>query len=144
MHEDYGYDYDEEDDDYENSHDDLESQYKKFYFKFDPTAWDTWAKWMQEAIDDVVQSSPNIWYVMPEMSGIPPKSLPVNSYFSNTGKEYSSCQYLGINYQNQEVWKSKYFVYNPINTEYSLHIQSHAKHFLQQPNYYKGLFDILN
>jgi len=67
----------------------------------------------------------------------------VNSYFSNTGKS-NIFQYLGNNYQNQEIWKAKYFVFNKINIEYSLHLQTHAKHFLQQANYYKGLFDILN
>jgi hypothetical protein len=124
--------------DYDDSQDNLESQYKH-YFKFDPEAWDAWGKWLYDALNEAVEISPNVWYTY----GFPSKSIPVNSYISNTDKGHSF-QYLGNNYQNQEVWKAKYFIHNPINTEYALHIQSHAKYFLQQPNYYKGLFDILN
>ena len=135
MHEDYDYN---DDYDYDDSQDDLENKYKH-YFKFDPEAWDTWGKMLYSALNDIVESSPNVWCI----GGFPSKKFPVSSYFSNTGKS-KTFQYLGNNYQNSQVWKNKYFVYDPIQHNYVNHIQSHAVYFMQQPHYYKGLFDILN
>lgn len=126
--------------DYDDSQHNFESQYKKFYFKFDPSAWDAWGKWLQDALGDIVESSSNVWYIGP---GFDKKSFPVNSYFSNTGKN-KPFQYLGNNYQNQPIWKKKYFVIDKVQIEYTKHIQSHSIYFLQQPTYYKGLFDIVN
>ena len=137
MHEDYDDDYD--DDDY--SQDKFNSD--KHWFKFDPSIWDAWGKYLDDALNDIVESSPNVWYTSFNIQGFPFKSIPVNSWNPNTGKG-NSFQYLGSNYQGQEIWKAKYFVFDPINTSYKNHIQSHAAHFLQQPNYYKGMFDILN
>jgi hypothetical protein len=138
MHQDddnYSDDYD-----YDDSQDDLESQYKK-YFKFDPDAWDAWGKMLYDSLNDIVDISPSIWYV----SGFPFKSLsfPVNSYTPYTGKD-KNFQYLGNNYQNQQIWKTKYFVYDHIFNEYKNHIKSNPKHIVLQPHYYKGMFDILN
>jgi hypothetical protein len=132
MHEEY--DYDDEEHDYDNAKDPY-----KHYFKFDPAAWDAWGKWLQDALNDIVESSPNVWYIQ----GFPSKSFPVNSYFSSTGKD-KTFQYLGNNYQGSQIWKKKYFILDPINIEYKKHIESHASYFLHQPSYYKGLFDILN
>jgi len=42
----------------EDSQDNSGSQYEKFYFKFDPNAWDTWGKWLQDTLNDIVESSP--------------------------------------------------------------------------------------
>jgi len=139
MHEDY------EDDNYDddNSQDNLESHYKK-YFKFDPTAWDAWGKFLMDALNDIVEYPSNVWYIAPKfVDGFPYKSIPVNSWNPNTGKD-SSYQYLGSNYQGQQIWKKKYFVIDPIDQMYRSHLQSNAVHFLKQPHYYKGLFDILN
>lgn len=136
MHEEYD-NYD--DDDYEDSQDDLENKYKH-YFKFDPEAWDAWGKMLYDALGNIVENSPNVWYIGADFGK---KSFPVSSYFSNTGKD-KTFQYLGSNYQHSQVWKQKYFVYDPIQHQYINHIQSHAVHFIQQPHYYKGLFDILN
>lgn len=136
MHEDYDYDDDEHD------YDDAKNPYKH-YFKFDPAAWDTWGKWLYDALNDIVESSPNVWYTMPNISGFPYKSLPVNSWLSNTGKG-NSYQYLGNNYQGQPVWKKKYFIRDEVNNMYIDHIGSHAVYFLKQPHYYQGMFDILN
>jgi hypothetical protein len=131
----------QEDDNYNDDHDYDDSQDKyKHYFKFDPDAWDVWGKWLQNALNDIVESSPNVWYIGP---GFGKKSLPVNSYFSNTGKQ-KSFQYLGNNYQNNPIWKKKYFVSDKLSTQYVNHIKSHAVHFVLQPHYYKGMFDILN
>ena len=135
MHEEYD---NYGDDDYGDSHDDLENEYKH-YFKFDPEAWDAWGKMLYDALDGLVENSPNVWYI----GNLPKESFPVSSYFSNTGKD-KTFQYLGSNYQNSQVWKKKYFICDPLQHQYINHIQSHAIHFINQPHYYKGLFDILN
>ena len=70
-------------------------------------------------------------------------SFPVNSWNPNTADSKKS-QYLGSNYYGQQIWKTKYFVCDPIDLQYKNHLQSNAHHFVQQPSYYKGLFDILN
>ena len=132
MHEDYD-DY-EDDDNYEN-----QDKYKH-YFKFDPEAWDAWGKLLYETLGDIVESSPNVWYIG---SYLPDKFVPVNSYIPNTGQG-KSFQYLGSNYAGQGVWKTKYFIVDPIDISYRKHLEANAKHFLQQPIYYRGLFDILN
>ena len=133
MHEEY-----DNYDDYDDSQDYPENKYKH-YFKFDPDAWDAWGKWLYDAMNDIVETSPNVWYI----GGLPSKSFPVNSYFSNTGKE-NSFQYLGSNYDGDKVWKKKYFTIDPIQQNYMNHIQAHSVHFLRQPSHYKGMFDILN
>lgn len=139
MHEDYEDDDYDDYENYDNSQDNLESQYKKFYFKFDPTAWDSWGKWIQDAIDDIIESSPNVWYV----PGFPFKSIPVNDYFSGTGKD-KTLQYLGNNHYKEPIYKTKYFIHNKLDTDYRKHLIANAVHFLQQPNYYDGMFEILN
>ena len=131
--------YNDDDHDYDDSQDYFDSQYKK-YFKFDPDAWDSWGKWLSDALNDIVETSPNVWYIGP---GIDKGSFPVNSYFSNTDKG-NSFQYLGNNYQNQPIWKTKYFIKDLVEIEYKNHIKNHSRYFLQQPIYYRGLFEILN
>ena len=111
----------------------------KYYFKFDPQAWDVWSKFLTDAFKDVVEPQPNVWYIY----GYPNESFPVNSYLSSTGKG-SSYQYLGNNYDGVKIWKKKYFAVDPIQASYVNHIQAHAVYFIREPHYYKGLFDILN
>lgn len=131
----------QDDDNYDDDYDyeDSKNPYKH-YFKFDPAAWDAWGKWLQDALNDIVEHPSNVWYIGP---GFDKKSFPVNSYFSNTGKD-KTFQYLGNNYQGVPIWKKKYFVYDPINIIYKNHISNYPVHFLNQPVYYKGLFDIMN
>lgn len=127
-----------DDDDYDDSQDNLESHYKH-YFKFDPDAWDAWGKMLYNALNDIVEYPSNVWYIGPGFD----KSFPVNSYFSNTGKG-NSFQYLGNNYDGVKVWKKKYFIRDKTQHEYINHIVANSVYFLQQPHYYKGMFDILN
>jgi hypothetical protein len=87
-----------------DDHGSLDSKYKH-YFKFDPEAWDAWGKWLYDALNEVVEISPNVWYAY----GFPSKSIPVSSYLSNAGKG-NTFQYLGNNYQKIPIWKKKYFV----------------------------------
>jgi hypothetical protein len=132
MHEDYE-DYDE--DEYDNPKDKY-----KHYFKFDPEAWDAWGKMLFNTLNGIVEdSNNNVWYV----ANFSNQFVPVNSYFPNTGQS-KNFQCLGNNYQDAKIWKTKYFVSDNISSLYFSHIQSHAIHFITQPTYYKGLFDILN
>ena len=130
------------DDDYDDSsQDDLESHYKK-YFKFDSDAWDAWGKMLYNALNEIVEYPSNVWYIGPK--GLDKdKSLPVNSSFSNTGKN-KPFQYLGKNYDGAAIWKKQYFANDKIQTMYIDHLSDHTIYFLKQPHYYKGLFDILN
>ena len=133
--EDYNYD-----DDYEDSsQDNLESQHKN-YFKFDPSAWDALGKMLYEALNDIVEYPSNVWYIG---HGFDKGSLPVNDYFSKSGN-FKNSLFLGNNHYKEPVYKTKYFVHNKLDAEYRNHLVSNAVHFLQQPNYYEGLFDILN
>lgn len=140
MHEDDDYN---DDHDYDDSQNNPENKYKKYlYFKFDPSAWD-WGKWLEKALDDIVESSPNVWYTTFNVSGFPYKSIPVNSWISNTGKG-NSFQYLGNDYQGNAIWKQKYFIKDSLQTNYINHISNYPSHFVMQPYYYKGMFDIMN
>lgn len=136
------YDDYQDDDFYDDDPNNPENKYKH-YFKFDPEAWDAWGKMLYNTLNDLFDPSSNVWYATYNVPGFPSKKFPVNSYFSNTGKD-KTFQYLGNNYDGVGVWKKKYFISNPINDHHIKHLQSHATYFLKQPTYYKGLFDILN
>jgi hypothetical protein len=133
--EDYNYDDNYED----NSQDNLESQHKN-YFKFDPDAWDAWGKFLSDALNNIVEYPSNVWYIGPSF---PKGSLPVNDYLSKSGN-FKNSLYLGSNHYKEPVYKTKYFIENKLDIEYRNHLVANAVHFLQQPNYYEGLFDILN
>jgi len=124
----------------------------KFYFQID-TEWvkkymDSLInkieyKWIsKEAIEDALKNLSN--YNTPLLpDGFSPIALPVNDYFSNTAGDKTSL-YLGNNQYNEGIWKIKYFVYNKLQKEYELHLQSHAAHIVRQPQYYQSLHEILN
>jgi hypothetical protein len=129
MNEPYDEDDEYDDDQYNYDYNDP----YKFYFKFDI-----------DQINNLFKDI-DLYYSLSDVAipGFPFVSFPVNSWNSNTEKG-NSFQYLGSNYQGSPIWKKKYFVSDPINNEYRLHLQAHAKHFVEQPVYYQGLFDILN
>ena len=124
MHEDYE---DYADDDYDYDHPSLNNDYQ-WYYKFDVSADSPISKWLNDIVNGVINNE----FV----------SFPVSSWNPDTGKG-NSFQYLGSNYQGSPIWKKHYFVLNKINNQYKLHVQSHASHFLKQPHYYNGMFDIL-
>lgn len=141
MDENYDNNEDDEeyDDDYYNY--DYNDQYDpyKFYFKFDLDSNSSVSDWIQDMINNIFKSP------IENINQFPVVQFPVNSYFPNTENEPKNpFLYLGNNYQNQPIWKNKYFVKDEIHTEYKNHLASHASHFVKQPTYYKGLFDILN
>lgn len=129
------YDDDEEyDDDYYDK--DYNDQYDpyKFYFKFDVTENSPLSDWISKMINDILNKDYDIDQMI---------VFPVNSWNPNTAGK-NTPQYLGSNYYKEPLWKSKYFAHDMINDRYKKHIIANAKYFLSQPNYYKGLFDILN
>lgn len=127
--------------------DDIPDDPHKFYFQFD-TEWInsllnkieyTWIS--KEVIEDALKNLPQ--YKIQPVDGFPFVSLPVNSWLSSTAGHKNSL-YLGNNYWNEGVWKKKHFVTNKLQNEYVNHLQSNAGYFLSQPQYYKGLYEILN
>lgn len=138
--------YDEEDDGYDDDQYDYDNQ-NIWYFKFDISQNPSFSKYINDIVNNIINPlDESIMDQIDKAWGINTKNevvFPVNSWNSNAGKN-KPFQYLGSNYNKEPIWKSKYFVVNKINTEYKLHIQKHVVHFLKQPSYYKGLFDILN
>ena len=138
MHEPYEDDEDYDDDDYNYDYDNNPYDPYKSYFQFD-VGNAPLSDWSKNMIDDIVKDS----FGINSITGFPYKMFPVNSWNPSTDKG-NSLQYLGSNYQGSPIWKKQYFVVDKINNEYKMHLQDHAHHFVSQPTYYKGLFDILN
>ena len=126
----------QEDDNYDEDHDYDNSKEKyKHYFKFDPEAWDSWGKMLYDALSDVTNNFSHTWYVY---------GFPVNSFPPKSGVDKKSLQNLGVNYYKEKILKHKYSINKSIDMEHRKHLEQNAVHFLQQPSYYKGMFDILN
>lgn len=122
-------------DDYSDDFYDYDNNQKKFNFKFDHNAW---AEWLAEAMKNLTENHQGVW------SFIVDPSFPVKSFgFSDIDWDKSHL-YLGTNTYKELIWKNKYFAKDDGYQKYIKHLQSHAVHFLQQPLYYKGLFDIMN
>lgn len=144
MHEPYD-DHDDEYDDDQYDHDHPSNPYQ-WYYKFDVGPNTPMSSWLSEMINKWI--GPNTFnnlsetWGMVNVPGFPAKKFPVNSWNPNTVN--NKFQYLGSNYQGNPIWKTQYFAIDKINLNYKLHIQAHAKHFVTQPYYYNGMFDILN
>ena len=108
----------------------------KFYFQID-------TDWIQKYMDSLIKKLSESYETPLLPEGFKPISLPVSSWLSSTADDKKSL-YLGNNYWNEGIWKIKYFIYNKLQKEYELHLQSHARHIVSQPRYYEGLFEILN
>lgn len=136
MHEPYDDDYYE--DNYDDSHDydQNQSDWNKFYFKFDVTN-SPLSDWVKKTIDNLFGDK----FDLPE---VPFVSFPVNDWLSNTVSGGNSLLYLGNNHYNEPIYKAKHFIENKLLNTYTNHLQQHASHFVKQPTYYKGLYDILN
>lgn len=104
-------------------------------FKFD---WNSWEKWLKDALNDIVEQDGS-WIVNGKN-----KKFPVSDSFSKDTAKSQYFLYLGNNHFKEGIWKTSYFINDPINIMWKNHIASHAAHFLKQPAHYKGLFDILN
>jgi hypothetical protein len=140
MHENYE---DSDDEDYdEHDYDSHKDEKYKWYYKFDVGPDNPMSKWLDEIIKDFINNPVSDINIV-SIPGFDSKKFPVSSWNPNADKG-NSLQYLGSNYQGSPIWKKKYFAVDKINNEYKLHLQKYASHFLKQPVYYKGLFDILN
>ena len=134
YNDDDGYDDDQYDHDYNS-----EDKYK-WYFKFDVGHNSPLSSWINDIINNIINPSD---ISINQTPGFPIQKFPVNSWNPNTAN-HIKFQYLGSNYIGEPVWKSKYWVIEPLNQEYKLHLEHHAAHFIRQPQYYKSMFDILN
>jgi hypothetical protein len=137
-------------DDYDDSHEYDESQqqsdWNKFYFKFDVSSGPI-SEWVHKMIDNLINNPPantNDLSSINNISGFPFVQLPVTDWVSNTVSGGNSLLYLGNNQYNEPIYKYKHFIENKLLNSYTSHIQNHAAYFIKQPSYYKGLFDILN
>ena len=125
----------------QNEWDDDEYNYYPQYnfnsneFKFD---WKSWEKWLKDALDDIVEQDGS-WIVNGKN-----KKFPVSDSFSKDTAKSQYFLYLGSNHYEEAMWKKEYFACDKINIMWKAHISSNAAHYLRQPAYYKGLFDILN
>lgn len=135
----------DEDDGYNDDHYDYDDQ-NMWYFKFDISQNPSFSKWINDIVNNIIdplEDSINdkvyqAWGFDKNKTYV----FPVNSWNPNTVN--NKFQYLGSNYNQEPIWKTKYWVNNSLNQEYKSHLQAHANHFIQQPNYYNGLFDNLN
>lgn len=134
-----------EDDEYDeySDYDKYKQNYSKHFFKFDQQAWDAWGKWLYDAMKDIVESSPNVWYTASNVQGFPVQKFPVNDSMSNSTAN-SKTLYYGQNHYDEAIWKYKYFVKKELDIMYTNHIIANAKHTVSQPNYYRNMFEILN
>lgn len=136
MHQDPEHnDYDDDDYNYYPQYNDYGYPSYSKNFKFD---WAAWEKWLADAIKEIVNEDDNVWLFGNYQA--PPKKNKAN--INKLSDKYF--MYLGNNQYDESVWKAKYFISDQLDTQYKNHIASNAAHFLQQPDYYKGMFENLN
>ncbi|NDB56168.1 hypothetical protein EB169_10110 [archaeon] len=136
MHQDPEHnDYDDDDYNYYPQYNDYGYPSYSKNFKFD---WTAWEKWLADAIKEIVNENDNVWLFGNYKA--PPKKNKAN--IKKLSDKYF--MYLGKNQYDESVWKAKYFISDQLDTQYKNHIASNAAHFLQQPDYYKGMFENLN
>ena len=133
------YDNDDGYDDEYYDHDNNQDKFK-WYFKFDVDQSKSLSEWVVNQLNDFLK---NDKWTIDNSTGFPTIQFPVSNWHPGTGNDIK-LQYLGSNYQGVEIWKTKCFISNTIDNQYRKHIAAHVKHFVSQPHYYKGLFDILN
>jgi hypothetical protein len=112
----------------------------KWYFTFDVDKSKSLSDWVMNQLNEFFKTDK--WQI-DNSTGSPIIQFPVNGWNPSTGNDLKF-QYLGSNYHGQQIWKSKHFLGDKYNQEYRSHLQIHAAHFVRQPSYYKGMFDILN
>ena len=134
-HEDY------DDDDYKHYPEYNEYGYSYNSKKFD-VDWAAWEQWLSKAIKEIVEEDKNVWVFGHHLKD--DKKFIINNTSIKDASKDKYFMYLGSNYYNEGVWKSKYFIVDNIEVEYKQHLASNAAHFLRQPHYYKGLYDNLN
>jgi len=137
MHQDPEHeDYDDDEYNYypEHSGDEYSEYTKKFNID-----WAAWEQWLSKAIKEIVEEDNNVWVFGHQLTS----ENKINSVKKSTLSD-KFFVYLGSNYDDDSIWKTKYFINNKLDQTYKNHISSNAAHFVRQPVYYKGMFDNLN
>lgn len=130
-HEDY------DDDDYQYYPEEWDQLGKANSFNIN---WEAWQKWLSDAIEDIVQekgSTDSVWIYSMD------SKFPVVGSSQDAAKD-QYFMYLGSNQYSEGVWKNKDFISDELLQVYKNHLQTHAAHVLKNPNYYRGLHDIVN
>jgi hypothetical protein len=102
-----------------------ENNKNKKPFTFD---WDSLNEWVYQYIEGIVQESEGVWVVGGNQKN--KETKPKLIHWKNNNGE--------------EIWKVSYFIKSELDIEYRSHLISNALHTLEQPSYYKGMFEILN
>lgn len=123
---------------YDNFED--EENKNKFYFKFDINAF---SKGLDGYLNDIFkdydlddlfeQSMKKLESYMFQAYSEPTPLIDINTFIL-----------LGKNSYDETIYKNKFFAVNELQIEYLNHLRSHPGYFLQQPIYYRGMFEILN
>lgn len=117
-----------------------EDNNNKFYFKFDIDAFsknldgylnDLFKVYgLDDLFDDSMKKLENYMF---QAYAVPTPLIDTNTF-----------HLLGKNSFNESVYKNKFFAVDTLRIEYFNHLKSNAAYFLQQPQYYRGMFEILN
>lgn len=93
--------------------------------------WELWEKFLADTIKDIFSENPNTWIVDQQST-------------TNNSNQNNKFLFFGKNNYSEDIWKTKYFIKRDFDIFFKNHFVAHAKHILIQPEYYRGLFDILN
>lgn len=104
--------------------------------------WVAWEKWLSEAISSIVEDT-NLWDVNNHKNKYS-KKLSTNKMTQGGKNKDNYSVYIGNNNYDETVWKYQYFVSNKMEREYKNYLASNASYILQQPNYYRSMFENLN
>lgn len=94
-----------------------------------PFNFELWNKWLSEVVDNIIEEQEGVWIV-----GANTNQIDLSNKLICFGK----------NKYGEEIWKIKYFIKDDIHIFYRNHYIAHAKHILEQPKHYRGMFEILN
>jgi hypothetical protein len=128
---------DNDDDDYKNYPEKWDNLGKANNFNID---WKAWQEWLLDAIKDIAEekgSTDNVWIYSTD------SKFPVVGSSQDAAKD-QYFMYLGSNQYSEGVWKYKDFLDEKLFQQYKNHLQANAAHVLKNPNYYRGLHDIIN
>lgn len=117
-----------------------EEDKNKFYFKFDVNAF---SKSLDGYLNDFFKD-----YDLDDLFEQSMKKLE-NYMFQAYAKptpliDTNTFILLGKNAYDESIYKNKFFAVDTLHIEYLNHLKSNPAYFLQQPQYYRGMFEILN
>lgn len=116
-----------------------EDDKNKFYFKFDVDAFskslDGYLNdlFKDYDLDDLFEQTKKLESYIFQLYAEPTPIVDKNTFI-----------FLGKNSYDETIYKNKFFAVDSLHIEYLNHLRSHPDYFLQQPAYYKSMFEILN